>query len=195
MSEPLYPRLLRLKSVRPNAWQRAALGEGMAGVGILLYLADLASAWTIVVLPLAVACVVKAHDVLTALLTARPAAPVVDRVGSTRLWTLLADARGRKEVRPFALLQTLDGVVPVALPAAARVLSPEEQTAALRTGLAAAATGEDPPACAVIAFEDAGEAGYLGYEPGLAVVVDADLHVVSTQAPSVYPDSEKAPTP
>jgi hypothetical protein len=68
VTEPLYPRLLRLQNVHPNAWQRAVLGEGMAVVGVLLSLADLASAWSIVVLPVAVALVVKAHDVVTGLL-------------------------------------------------------------------------------------------------------------------------------
>jgi hypothetical protein len=68
VSEPLYPRLLRLQHVHPSAWQRAVLGEGMAAVGVLLALADLASAWSIVVLPVAVAAVVKAHDVVTGLL-------------------------------------------------------------------------------------------------------------------------------
>jgi hypothetical protein len=62
--EPLYPQLLRLKNVHPNAWQRAVLGEGMALVGALLALADVASAWSILVLPVAVAVVVKAHDLL-----------------------------------------------------------------------------------------------------------------------------------
>lgn len=61
---PLYPRLLHLQHIHPNAWQRAALGEGMAGVGALLAMADLASAWSVVVLPVAVAAVVKAHDLL-----------------------------------------------------------------------------------------------------------------------------------
>ena len=61
---PLYPQLLRLKNVHPNAWQRALLGEGMAVLGGLLALADVASAWSIVVLPVAVGAVVKAHDVL-----------------------------------------------------------------------------------------------------------------------------------
>ena len=64
MSEPLYPQLLRLKHVHPNAWQRALLGEGMAVLGGLLALADVASAWSILVLPVAVGAVVKAHDVL-----------------------------------------------------------------------------------------------------------------------------------
>ena len=66
--KPLYPRLLRLRHIRPNAWQRAALGEGAIGVGVLLAMADLASAWTIVALPVAVAGVVKAHDALQGLL-------------------------------------------------------------------------------------------------------------------------------
>lgn len=61
---PLYPRLLHLQNIHPNAWQRAVLGEGMAGVGALLAMADLASAWSIVVLPVAVGAVVKAHDLL-----------------------------------------------------------------------------------------------------------------------------------
>jgi hypothetical protein len=61
---PLYPQLLQLKHVHPNGWQRAVLGEGMALLGGLLALADVASAWSVVVLPVAVAAVVKAHDVL-----------------------------------------------------------------------------------------------------------------------------------
>ena len=70
--KPLYPRLLHLRHIHPNAWQRAALGEGAIGVGALLAMADLASAWTIVVLPLAVAAVVKAHDALQGLLERTP---------------------------------------------------------------------------------------------------------------------------
>ena len=65
---PLYPRLLRLKNVHPNGWQRAALGEGALAVAVVLVLADLASAWTLLALPLGVAAVVKAHDVLAGLL-------------------------------------------------------------------------------------------------------------------------------
>jgi hypothetical protein len=65
---PLYPVLLQLKNIHPNAWQRAVLGEGMALVGALLALADVASAWSIIVLPVVVAVVVKAHDLLAGLL-------------------------------------------------------------------------------------------------------------------------------
>ncbi len=64
----MYPRLLRLRHVHPSAWQRAALGEGALLVATLLTLADVASAWTLVGLPLAVAGVVKAHDLLAGLL-------------------------------------------------------------------------------------------------------------------------------
>jgi hypothetical protein len=67
---PLYPRLLRLRHVHPNAWQRALLGEGALAVAVLLVLADLATAWTLLVLPVAVAGVVKAHDLLAGLLAA-----------------------------------------------------------------------------------------------------------------------------
>jgi hypothetical protein len=75
-NKPLYPRLLRLSHIQPNAWQRAALGEGAIGVGVLLAMADLASAWTIVALPVAVAGIVKAHDALQGLLDrGRPAPP------------------------------------------------------------------------------------------------------------------------
>ncbi len=72
---PLYPRLLQLKNVHPNAWQRAFLGEGMAVLGALLVMADLASGWAILVLPLAMALVVKSHDVMAGLLTEEQPAP------------------------------------------------------------------------------------------------------------------------
>lgn len=68
VKKPLYPRLLRLQHIHPNAWQRAALGEGAVGAGVLLAMADLATAWSIVALPVAVAVVVKAHDALQGLL-------------------------------------------------------------------------------------------------------------------------------
>ena len=70
---PLYPRLLDLRHIHPNAWQRALLGEGALALAVVLVLADVASAWTLLVLPLAVAVVVKAHDLLAGLLS-RPVA-------------------------------------------------------------------------------------------------------------------------
>src|SRR4051812_40507091 len=66
--EPLYWRALRLHTLRPNGWQRFFLVEGVATVAVVLVLADIASAWTLLVLPLASVIVVKAHDLLAGLL-------------------------------------------------------------------------------------------------------------------------------
>lgn len=65
---PLYARLLRLRSLRLRAWQRVVLGEGSLVLAVLLVLADLASAWALAVLPVLVAVLVKAHDVVAGLL-------------------------------------------------------------------------------------------------------------------------------
>ena len=75
---PLYPRLLGLRSLRLRAWQRAVLGEGSLALAVLLVLADLTSAWTLLVLPLGVAALVKLHDVVAGLLPGPgpPTAPV-----------------------------------------------------------------------------------------------------------------------
>ena len=62
--QPLYVRALRLQHLRLPTWLRVMLAEGSFVLGILLALADVASAWVIVVLPLAVAAMVKFHDVL-----------------------------------------------------------------------------------------------------------------------------------
>jgi hypothetical protein len=63
-AHPLYWRMLRLRHVRPNGWQRAILVEGVTAVAVTLVLADVASAWTLVVLPVAAALVVKGHDLV-----------------------------------------------------------------------------------------------------------------------------------
>jgi hypothetical protein len=61
---PLYWRLLRLRYVRPNGWLRALFFEGAVAVAVVLVLAEAASVWTIVVLPMVVAVIVKANDVV-----------------------------------------------------------------------------------------------------------------------------------
>jgi hypothetical protein len=61
---PLYWRLLRLHTLRPNGWQRALLVEGVLTVAVVLVLADVASAWTLLVLPLASMLLVKGNDLL-----------------------------------------------------------------------------------------------------------------------------------
>ena len=69
---PLYPRLLRLRHLTLNAWQRALLGEGAVAFALLLVAADLATAWTLLVLPVAVTGVVKANDLLAGALATDP---------------------------------------------------------------------------------------------------------------------------
>ena len=61
---PLYWRVLRLRTLRPNGWQRAMLVEGVLTVAVILTLADVASAWTLLALPLASMLLVKGHDLL-----------------------------------------------------------------------------------------------------------------------------------
>jgi hypothetical protein len=65
---PLYWRVLRLQTLRPNGWQRALLVEGVLTVAVILTLADVASAWTLLVLPLASMLFVKGHDLLASAL-------------------------------------------------------------------------------------------------------------------------------
>ena len=76
----MYWRVLRLKHVRPTSWQRAAFFEGSLAVAAILVLADLASSWLLPVLPLAVAAIVKSHDVLVGWLGADAHEAVTDAV-------------------------------------------------------------------------------------------------------------------
>jgi hypothetical protein len=197
MSQPLYPRLLRLRNVHPSAWQRAVLGEGMAALGVLLSLADLASAWSILVLPVAMAVVVKAHDVITGLLPERGPSAVAERAGSEELWALLEEGKRRAEpgAAPFALVEDGDGVEQVVPPQlATEVLTADELAGALRAGLTVAA-----PARAVLVYEGRDGIELAGYEAGLAtgLLVAASMTVLTSKLPTIYQDrdSEKAPTP
>jgi hypothetical protein len=72
---PLYWRLLRLRNIHPNGWQRALLVEGVLTVAVVLTLADVATAWTLLVLPAVSAAIVKGHDVLAGMLPRRPGGP------------------------------------------------------------------------------------------------------------------------
>ena len=69
---PIYSRVLGLRYIRPSGWQRAVFIEGAFALGIVLTLADVATAWTILVLPAIVAVIVKAHDVVAAEIARRP---------------------------------------------------------------------------------------------------------------------------
>jgi hypothetical protein len=81
--DPLYWRLLRLTAVRPNGWQRAVLVEGITAIAVILTLADVASAWTLLVLPLAAALIVKAHDYLAQSMPQAPHASAMSDAGNT----------------------------------------------------------------------------------------------------------------
>lgn len=79
---PLYARVLRLRHLNLATWQRVLYVEGAVAVGVVLALGELASAWTILALPLLLAAVVKFHDVLAGLLASTsPADPEVAGVG------------------------------------------------------------------------------------------------------------------
>jgi hypothetical protein len=182
--QPIYPRLLGLKNISPNAWQRAVLGEGMVVVGLLALAADLTTAWTPLILPVAVGAVVKMHDVVAGWLPARAEVPV-QRPGSDELWTLVQDAQRRAvggAVTPFALVETEHGPLEVGAPATAvELLTPEEQAGALRAGLTAAA-----PRRAVLVDKEGAQ--LVAYERGLpgAVVVEAEgLTVVESELGNV----------
>jgi hypothetical protein len=60
----MYWRLLRLRHIRPNGWLRALFVEGSVGLAVVLVLAEAASIWTIIALPVVVAALVKLNDVI-----------------------------------------------------------------------------------------------------------------------------------
>jgi len=67
-----YVSLLRLKRIRPTGAQRLLLIEGSVTLGVIAALADIVSAWIILILPVAVAAAVKFEDmVATALAKGR----------------------------------------------------------------------------------------------------------------------------
>ncbi|HEX3899566.1 MAG TPA: hypothetical protein VHW74_10365 [Mycobacteriales bacterium] len=72
---PMFWRVLRLRHIRPNGWLRALFFEGSVALAVVLVLAGAASVWTIVVLPMVVALIVKANDVLVGSLRRSFAAP------------------------------------------------------------------------------------------------------------------------
>jgi len=64
-NQPFYARLLRLHSIRPRGVLCALFFEGAFLVGGLVALAELASWWSLLVLPLTVAALVKTDDLIT----------------------------------------------------------------------------------------------------------------------------------
>lgn len=64
-----YLSILRLNRLRPSGLQRILLIEGSLVAGIVIALADVASAWIVLVLPLLVAATVKFEDVVATALS------------------------------------------------------------------------------------------------------------------------------
>lgn len=87
---PLFWRVLRLRYVRPNGWQRAILVEGIFALAVILVLADVASAWTLLALPLVSGALVKANDTVARLLpNARPQPLPPARIGDVAPFVIL----------------------------------------------------------------------------------------------------------
>lgn len=61
---PLYARALRLRSLRPSGVLCFLYFEGAIALGILLALAELVNWWVVLLLPAAVAAMVKLNDLL-----------------------------------------------------------------------------------------------------------------------------------
>jgi hypothetical protein len=72
MRRPLYARMLRLRYLAPSGFLCFVFLEGAVALGFLLALAELVSWWGVVVLPVAVAAMVKLNDAVTGVLI-RPA--------------------------------------------------------------------------------------------------------------------------
>jgi hypothetical protein len=68
---PLYARVLRLRRLRPGPVLCFVFLEGSVAFAVLLALAGLASWWTVLALPVAVAVMVKVNDLVAAATTTR----------------------------------------------------------------------------------------------------------------------------
>jgi hypothetical protein len=74
---PLYARLLRLHRLRPGPVLCFIFLEGAIALGVLLALANLASWWTVLALPAAVALMVKLNDIVAGATARKPPVPKV----------------------------------------------------------------------------------------------------------------------
>ncbi len=81
---PLYARVLRLRHVRPGGLLCFLFFEGAVALGILLALADLAPWWSALVLPAAVATMVKINDTVAGWSARARLVPAHARAGLTR---------------------------------------------------------------------------------------------------------------
>jgi hypothetical protein len=109
---PLYARVLRLRWVTPSGFLCFIFLEGAVSLGVLLALAELVSWWGVLVLPAAVAGMVKLNDVVAGALTPRPVAPPVAasvqaavhiaEEATTRLPEVINRGHGGPVKRPWA---------------------------------------------------------------------------------------------
>ena len=81
---PLYARVLRLRHLHPGGLLCFLFFEGAVALGILLALADLAPWWSALVLPAAVAVMVKVNDVVAGGNARIRLAPAHARAGAVR---------------------------------------------------------------------------------------------------------------
>ncbi|MFL6239201.1 MAG: hypothetical protein ACJ735_06900 [Actinomycetes bacterium] len=148
--EPLYWRVLRLRHVRPTSWQRAVFFEGSLAVATVLVLADLASAWLLLVLPVAVALVVKGNDVLVGWLAPRAEVEPVEQAAASQpdMWAPVRDmqptgtdeARVESDPEPEVALEPTEAAAPDSTPEAVPDSMPaaKPRPARSRPGAAAA---------------------------------------------------------
>ncbi len=78
--ESLYVRILGLRHVRPGSVMCFVLFEGSVLLAVLLSMAELVSWWSVPVLPLVVAVMVKINDVVAGVVSSGNTEPVPARV-------------------------------------------------------------------------------------------------------------------
>ncbi|KUL42494.1 hypothetical protein [Actinoplanes awajinensis] len=82
--QPMYARMLRLRHLSPSGLLCFVFLEGAIALGLLLALAELVNWWGVLVLPFAVAVMVKFNDLMAGWLAPPPAEPVAARVAVQR---------------------------------------------------------------------------------------------------------------
>ena len=91
---PMYARLLRLRNIHPGGLLCFLFFEGALGLAVLLSLAELVTPWTVIILPVMVALMVKVNDVVAGV----HARSVAARGGLKAAGRVPLVARGRARV-------------------------------------------------------------------------------------------------
>jgi hypothetical protein len=149
---PLYARMLGLQYLTPSGFLCFVFLEGAVALGILLALAELVSWWGVLVLPLAVAFMVKVNDVIAGSVSRPPAAastpartPIRQRAAGTP--SKSADAPQTDAAATSGVWGLPASASPVVRRAAIRPATMEPRTAptAAATGGVDAAALNGPP--------------------------------------------------